>query len=364
MLLRLEGFDGGGTTLGSAGFGQMVAYLESRYPAADLGLTGNRVMTQNGWGSGYALSWGEASGAGSRYISIPVGTQTEIFVGLAIQPSVTPTSPQNGLISWMDEVSAVEHLEMQIVNGTHIAFYRGGGTLLASAPGMKQGKWSYVEVRVVFSNTVGIIECRINGSQVINATGLDTIEGGASTSINAIRLTGARGADSTTATMQWLIDDVYILDTTGAVNNTFLGPIKIETLFPNAEGGTIDFTPSTGTDNSALVDENPRNDDTDYNESADTASNKDLFAAGNLSVIDSGIVGVQITSDARLDAGSPIGLQSIVFENATQGTGSVIEVSSTTDYEAVQHIFELNPDTTAAWSTTEVDAMEIGYEID
>ena len=155
------------------------------------------------------------------------------------------------------------------------------------------------------------------------------------------------------------MDDIYADDA------AFQGPMKIEALFPTAEGATINFTPSTGTDNALNVDENPKDDDTTYNSSADTPSNKDLFTTQNLSNINGGIQGVQITSMCRLDVAGSIGLQSIVAEGTpTQGTGAVVEVSSESWATAVQHIFETNPDTASAWATSEVDGMEIGYEID
>ena len=81
--------------------------------------------------------------------------------------------------------------------------------------------------------------------------------------------------------------------------------------------------------------------------------------------MDGGIIGVQITSDCRLDAAGSIGMQSIVAEGTpTQGTGAIVEVTSTSWSLAVQHIFEVNPDTSSAWSVSEVDGMEIGYEVD
>ena len=358
-ILALDGFDGGGTVAGDSGNADMVAYLESRYIASNMGTGVDRPTTQPGWGSGQALSWGRGSSAGARYFNVDIGTQTDIRVGFALQSSKNLDSPtSNIIISFRDELNAVDHITLNCVNGTHFVFSRGS-TVLASALALRQGVWAYVEIRVVIHNTTGIIEARINGVEIINATGLDTVEGGVSTSIDTVRMRGARGeAGSTDPTRQWLIDDLYV-DTT-----TFHGPIKIETLFPTAEGGTINFTPSTGTDNALNVDENPRDDDTTYNSSADTPGNKDLLAAGNLSVVSSGVIGVQITSDAKLDAAGSIGLQSIVFQNLTQGTGVVVEVSSTAAYLAVQHIFATNPDTALAWTPTQVNAMEIGYEID
>jgi hypothetical protein len=359
MLLHLESFDGGGTTLGDAGYGEMIAYLQARYPSTSLGSDNNRVVTQNGWGSGFALSWGRETSTQNNYIDFPTGSQTEIRIGFAVKPKQTVTTSTETLIRFRDATN--NNVELRIFQGSTIQFYRNNAILTGViAPNvLHQNRWSYVEVRVVFDNSTGIIECRINGQEVINATGLDTLEG-SSTDINTVRFAGGtgNGFGNTDAAEQWLIDDIYV-DTT-----TFHGPIKIDALFPTAEAGTIDFTPSTGSDNSALVDENPRNDDTDYNSSADTPGNKDLFVASNMSVVVDGIIGVQITNDAKLDAAGSIGLQSIVFNGSTQGTGNVVEVSSTSEYVAVKHIFEVNPDTAVAWTGSEVNNTDIGYEID
>jgi len=357
----LEGFEGAGATNGDASFADMVNYVNSRYPSASPGTSNNRIMVQDGWGSGKALSWGRETSTNTNYIDMAVGTQTTIYVGFAIKPKKTVSATET-IIRFLDIAGGgVNNVVFRIHSGSTIQFYRNN-TLIAGATAagaLHQNHWSYVEIKVVFHNSAGVIECRINGAEVINETGLDTLDS-ASTDIDTVRFQGANGIGfgNTDVTEQWLIDDVYI-DTT-----TFHGPIKIEAVLPSAEGGTIDFTPSTGTDNSALVDENPKNDDTDYNSSADTASNKDLLAAGNLSVVTGNIKAVQVTNQAKLDAAGAIGLQSIVFDNVTQGTGSVVEISSTSEYTAVKHIFETNPDTATAWAVAEVDAMEMGYEID
>jgi hypothetical protein len=321
-----------------------------------------------GFGFDKALSWGGDTNADLNFFYIPGGKKlTEAFVGFAFQPKET-TKPNTSIMAFWNTTESEPQVELRLIHGRHLVcfndqFVRMTDTVVMNA--LTPGKWHYIEIRMVHHNTTGIVEIKINGQQVLNATSQDTTGHSGVDFFDSIRFYGGEASSTTVESEQYLIDDVYLLDTTGSVNTTFLGPIKIEPLLPTAEGATINFTPSAGTDNSANVDENPRNDDTDYNSSADTASNKDLFATANLSDVTGNIKGVQVTSQCRSTAGLPVGMQSIVAEGTpTQGTGSVVEVGSDNKFTAVQHIFEINPDTSAAWTAAEVDGMEIGYEID
>jgi len=363
-LVIIEGFEGGGTTNGTSGADAILAYLNAKY-TTNFGTGDARPQTQPGWGAGRAMAFAGNIDGDINFISFPVGSAvTEVFVGFAVKPeSIVRTSEP--ILRFRDTVGGINNVVMEIFDLNHIQFYRNVTLLpgVSASNVLRPNRWSYVEVRVVFSNTVGVIECRINGVEVINVTGLDTLEG-TSTDIDTVRMYGGESTSASNPDNMWLFDDVYIVETNGSDAVSYLGPVKVEAIYPTAEGSIINFTPSTGSDNSALVDEDPRNDDTDYNSSADTPSNKDLLGAGNLSVITGGIIGVSVSNDCKLDAAGSIGIQSIVFENAVQGTGDIEEVSSTSDYITVTHIFENNPDTGVAWSVAQVNAVEIGYEID
>jgi hypothetical protein len=367
-LLVIEGFEGAGSTTGSGAGSTVRDYIKSRYGTQDLlnESTSGSIRLENGWGAGHALSWGGSSSADDNYFDIYVPPLTEAIVGFAIKPRLTYLQDANVLGFYTGTVEEYQ-IQLRVVGNRHLvcyndAFNRRNATTAMNV--LRPDRWSYVEIRMVMSQTVGEVEIYVNGIQVVNATNIDTLGDSGATFFDTIRFQGNDATSDTDVSEQWLIDDIYVADTSGSVNNTFLGPLKVEALFPTAEGSTIDFTPNAGADNSANVDDNPKDDDTTYNSSTDTASNKDLFTTSNLTVINEGIVGVQITNQALSASGFPVGLQSIVFEGTTQGTGDVIEVSSDTKYLSVQYIFETNPDTASPWSTSEVDAMEIGYEVD
>ena len=359
-LLILEGFDGAGTTLGSGSGADMRNYIGARYNYNSTTTTTGSIRAETGWGFGQALSWGDDGGSDTHWIDLELGSSlATVYIGFAIRPGNRFARTQEILFQTWDGTTR-DVVDCRVNNTATLSFFRDSFVRLAPAAYnvLRVNQWNYLEVKITHSATVGVIEVRVNGQEVLNETGLNTSASG-SVTCSKIRLIGAEGQGLNDEDGQYLIDDLYVDDA------SFQGPIKIESLLPTAEGATINFTPSTGTDNSANVDENPRNDDTDYNSSADTASNKDLFTTANLSNITGGIIGVQVTNDCRIDAAGDIGMQSIVAEGTpTQGTGSVVEVTDQANWAAVQHIFETNPDTASAWVVSEVNGMEIGYEVD
>jgi hypothetical protein len=91
--------------------------------------------------------------------------------------------------------------------------------------------WYYIEVDVTFNSSTGAFTVRLNGSGTeISATNVNTGGGGA----NQCTAFGFQRT-SVTATMGNFFDDLYLLDpTTGSSPFTsMLGPVRVETLFPN-----------------------------------------------------------------------------------------------------------------------------------
>jgi hypothetical protein len=358
----LEGFEGAGATEGNSSGPDMRAYLTSRYDNVNFETSANgSPRVGAGWGFGKSLGWGDdGNGELNKFEKLLDTPLSTIYVGFAVKTFDQFNRESADLLKMRDSGNNREVINCRFQHGRSIMFFKETFSLVPfqAVNVLRNEAWQYVEFKFTFNATTGEIVVRVNGVEVLNETGLD-LDSFGSTTVDQIQFYGAEGTAASNTNEQWFIDDIYIDD------SQFQGPIKIEGLLPTAEGATIDFTPNTGTDNSANVDDNPRDDDTTYNDSADTPSNKDLFTTEDLSNITGGIIGVQVTSIAKLDSAGSIGLQSIVAEGTpTQGTGSVVEITSTTDYFAVQHIFETNPDTASAWSAAEVDGMEIGYEID
>ncbi len=208
--------------------------------------------------------------------------------------------------------------------------------------------WHWVEIKLIISDTVGEFTVQVDGIEVFTQTGLDTAAS-ASLFVNNIDLVGNDTVDHT-----WEIDDIVI-----HTEADFLGDVKIETLRPDADGATNNFTPLAGT-NWESVDEAPGPDgDTSYVESS-TAGHQDLYTTGNQAGTVDTIYAVAVRANAKkTDAGS----RSIrMLTRTVSTTAQGIVDPMLTDYNYHVHVFENDPTTSVAWTQSGVDAMQIGVE--
>jgi hypothetical protein len=159
----------------------------------------------------------------------------------------------------------------------------------------------------------------------------------------------------------FLYDDLYLCDLSGSVNNDFLGPRQVEAVLPNGDTASKDWTPSSGTDHYAMVDEAGPDNDTTYIE-ANVAGYKDLFDYGALSRITSGINGIQINSDVRCTDSNQFNLLQVAKSGSTESDGTAVAVNSTS-FKTKARILEQDPSTLAAWTASAVNAAQFGVKV-
>lgn len=149
-----------------------------------------------------------------------------------------------------------------------IAVYQGtaGGTLLGTSGVLFSGgaTWDYLEVGPVIG-TSGSVEIRVRPdgagtlTQAFVLTGVDTQPG----AVSAWAQTEVYLSERLT------LDDVYISDINGPRNIYFKGRTAIWCTVPAVDHTPVGaagfaWTPSTGADKFAVIDERPANDDVDY----------------------------------------------------------------------------------------------------
>jgi hypothetical protein len=140
-------------------------------------------------------------------------------------------------IIWEGSDGSGAQVYLELSTGS-LQFYRSGGTAIgpASTVVVPYNVWVYIEVKVLISATVGTVECQVNGLTAIPSTGSLNTKGSSTTNITQVTIAGPSGASA------WWFDDVYVLNTSGTVNNTFLGNITVQCLMPSGNGSTNNFT--------------------------------------------------------------------------------------------------------------------------
>jgi hypothetical protein len=225
--------------------------------------------------------------------------------------------------------------------GTLVA-KRGGTTLGTSAsPVLVAATWAYIECEFHRNGSTGTFKAYVNGVQVLNLTGQNT---GAS-DIDTVKV-GAGTAFS--------MDDLYCTNTA-----TKLGECRIDVLHPTADTATKDWTPSTGSNNYAVVDDTTF-DLTDYVTAA-TAGNKDYYALGDLSFAPNNIFAVQVTHVAKKDDATTRTYRANIKSSSTEANGATRGLG--TSYVVYADIFETDPNGSIAWTQTSVNALNAGIEV-
>lgn len=228
------------------------------------------------------------------------------------------------------------------------------GTLLGSSADnvLALTTWHYLEFEVTISDTVGTIDVYVDGTSVLSLTGQDT-RNGAPTTVNAIAI-GNIGT-SVAGMGIHLFDDLYVVNTLGR-----LGERRVETLYPAADTAQSDFTPLSGSDNYAMVDEATADGDTSYVQ-ASTVGNLDLYTIGAMSSTPTDIDAVQISAFAIKTDAAARTINLTVKSGATTDDGSAKTLAGS--YGISDRLLLTDPDTAAAWTSTGVNSLQIGPKV-
>ena len=271
------------------------------------------------------------------FFSFQRGTARQILVGL-------------------NTLTGVLSIERQIIVSSN--------ELLASAAvTLPLNTWFYVEARVFVSQTVGTVDVYLNGSSTpaLSFSG-NTQPFPGTPDIDNIRI-GSSQQPGVGGNMY--VDDVYICDTTGSVNNAVLGDVRVDALFPTADGTTTTFAttfPASPTTHWDKVDEISPDGDTSYNESS-TPGELDLVTLANLPAISGGgsVKGIQINIVSRKDDAGARSIREVTRTAATNYTGDTVALA--TGYTTQEAVRQINPNTGVLWTEAAVDAIEVGYEV-
>ena len=288
----------------------------------------------------------------------------QLIVGFALNPSALPSSTGMAIIDFIDSGSSYTtpqgELRVNAAGGIEYHTYPSGpgsDTLIASSPNgiVLPNTYQIIEVSVLFATTAtGTVAAQVNGESVFSVTGVVTSSSG-NNYANVVSLTN--GAFNGAA---YSFDDYYICDGTGTINNSFLGDVGIQCLFPNGEGQSDQFTPNGPSINWECVSETTPPGDAAY-VSAGTVGYLDLYTIQPISGSPSAVVAVQVVASARKDD-SVTRVLGLAFGN---GTTWVVNSGSSlgSNYKMYTQPYDSNPITSSDWTVTAVDNGQIGVSV-
>lgn len=350
-LLWLDSFD-------NIGINGSQAALLTKYDAARSGTVSVQISTVNVRTGTCSLALGSAPTEHLCTKALGASGGTFIVgVGHYIPAAAFGVVTGNGYLIDITEEDQTIHLRLSINSTGQLSIYRNT-TLIAgpSATALTFSTWYYIEFEGLISDTVGTYEVRVDGVTYLSGAGADTRNGGTGT-WNRVILKPWHTAQFV------MYDDLYICDGSGSINNTFLGIQKVGSSLAVADsiasGTTHNFTPSTGTDHGALVDESSPNGDTDYNASS-TVGQIDLYRIQAVSLAGT-TRGIQVNRYLKKTDAGVRTTRAIVRSAGTnypQATQSPL-----TTYGYLSTPVETDPATATFWAAAAINAAEFGEEI-
>lgn len=244
---------------------------------------------------------------------------------------------------------ATEHARLTINAGGSLSVSRAGTALTGgtTAAGIiTSGVWYYIELDYTCSDTVGAFQLWVNGVSVASGSGLDTRNGGTGV-MSVFSLASANGQTCD-------FDDLYEASGTTSAQ----GDCRVMTNWPNANGATITWTPSAGT-NYQNVDETTPDGDTTYNSDA-TTGHIDTFGMPALGVTGT-VLGVLTHAFARKDDAGARNFATVLRDDGgTNNAGATVAL--TASYVGYYDTWLTNPNGGGAWTVTAVNNSETGYK--
>lgn len=305
-------------------------------------LPGGVSITSPGrFGSGNYLNTATGDNARGFDFLLPAAAAT-VIAGCAYNAFGSGQVNQN-IIQFADGVT--DQLDVRMDGNGFLTVTRNGTLLATSTLRLLYNLWYYIELKATIDPAAGAYELRVNGQTILTASGVNT-RASATSQVTAVRFRNG-----------WY-DDCYVADTTGSLNNDFLGEMRVYALRPSGAGNYTQWTPSVGA-NYAAVDETTPNDDTDYVSTA-VAGNKDTYDYDTLPSSAATVRGVAQTIRHRKDDVGSHTIRTIARVSATDYPGSTVSVLDS--YSNTVTLREVNPNTSAAWSVAEVNAAEFGHE--
>ena len=240
-----------------------------------------------------------------------------------------------------------------LYNGTE--FFTGSPQMQGNVTYPTQpNEWHWVDIHYQIGGS-GLLELWLDGLRILNLPGANTTQFGSTVFTKVIF-----GGDLQDSTVINHIDDVYILDTTGTINNSRLGSVRIDSLVPASDAGPNDGTPSISGPNYLMVNE-PYWSSTNTVALTNTVGQEELYGMTVLTTTPDTIYAVKVTGVVEKTDAVQMQANTLISSNGVvnSGTSTVL----LTSYSHVNNIFETDPNTSNAWVYTSINNLRCGIVV-
>lgn len=249
---------------------------------------------------------------------------------------------------------------------------RRGATVLATSPaylyGVTTKAWHVFQLKVTIDPSAGTYELKhwdYEGTEttaIAAATGANTANQGTA---GADRFTFSLGTGGVSTVD---MDDIVVMDGTGGVNDDFTAaPIVVLGELPSADGASSQWTPSSGSNHAALVDDAATLPDGTDEVSSSDVGNVDLFSftTAQLALVPTASpptpLGVQVDVEGAIKNSGSATLRVEVRDGADQATDSTdLDYTGSAKTSRIA-VMEENPTgTPAPWSMADLLSIQFG----
>ena len=313
------------------------------------------VADPDGISSGYVFSINGGYGGGGAYTLLRyVLSSNQTTCGVATRlwmPNLPPDTERKICpIQWRD-VSNNPLWSITVDTTGRLQLRTGNfdGTILetTTSPVVTAAGWWHIEAKLLV-NASGNIEVRVEGQTVIDHN-LDS----GSTAVSQVAV--CNDPTSASASTTFYIKDFVVWDGSGSHNTSFLGSVIVTNLAVDSDVA-LNWTPSTGTTGYGILDNVPPV-DSEYIAAPYPAPSA---YQGSLTALPNNITSVKAVMTfvraAKTDGGDG-SLQTSVISNSATANGADRPITVAMTYW--RDVFEVDPDTSAAWLPAAVDLADI-----
>jgi hypothetical protein len=261
--------------------------------------------------------------------------------------STSAYSGGNEIAAFTDSNSSTQISFVVNIGGTMSAKLNNGTVLGTTTTPLVANVWAYIEFLVTCNNAAGAIGIHINGNPELTLSGINTQSQG--TNLIQTIFLGAAGFSN-------FIQDVYVVNSAGARNNTYLGDVHASVYNAASNGTFTAYTPNGAATIWQSVSATTPTDSTIF-ASDGTPGDRMSVHPASTAVTGTIVAVVNVARLAKSDAGARTAALTIT-NGAGDITGSTINLG--TSYGYYTQIQEVDPATGSPWLNSGFNTTQIG----